>query len=48
MAAVSVFLSFVPCQMLKRMGLGSREINSVALQRLSSRQCVSRLPILVF
>ena len=32
MAPVSVFLSFVPFQMLKRMGKGSREINSAALE----------------
>ncbi len=32
-AAVSVFLSFVPCQMLKRTGQRSREIISIALKK---------------
>ena len=39
MAAVSVFLFFVPFQMPKRMRQYSREIISIALKKAKSPQC---------
>ena len=42
MAAVSVFLSFVPFQILKRTRQHSREIISIALKSEVLRQCQDR------